>query len=29
LHFAIPYEGVEHLVKFMMKFALENPKLSI
>lgn len=29
LHFAIPYEGVERLVSFMMKFALENPKLSI
>ena len=29
LHFAIPYEGVECLVSFMKKFALENPKLSI
>ncbi len=26
---AMPYEGVERLVEFMKKFALENPKVSI
>ena len=25
---AMPYEGVEKLVEFMKKFALENPKIS-
>lgn len=29
LQFAMPYEGVEALVKFMKRFAFENPKLLI